>query len=64
MASLRSCGVNEASKMARLPGVSSAPPMPCSTLVAMSWDDPVATAHAAEDRANQATPITKMRLRP
>ena len=43
MASLRSSAANEASRMARLPGVSRAPPTPWRTRVTISWPDPVAT---------------------
>ena len=46
------------------PGVSSAPPMPCSARAAirnsMFGDNP----HRAEATANQTTPSTKIRRRP
>ena len=57
MALARSAGVNDASRIARLPGVSSAPPMPCSTLVTMRKTALGANPHAAEARANHTTPI-------
>ncbi len=50
--------------MARLPGVSSAPPMPCSARAAISTSTVGASAHSAEASANQATPIRNTRRRP
>ena len=43
MASLRSSETNEASRMARLPGVSRAPPTPWRIRVTISWLDPAET---------------------
>ena len=46
------------------PGVSSAPPTPCSTLAAMSTPMPGARPHSAEDSANHTTPMRNTRRRP
>jgi len=64
IARARSPGANDASRMARLPGVSSAPPMPCSTLVAMRKSALGANPHAAEASANQTMPSRYTRRRP
>jgi hypothetical protein len=50
--------------MARLPGVSSAPPMPCSTRPAIITSRFGATAQTAEATANQTTPTTNSRRLP
>jgi hypothetical protein len=52
-----SSGVNDASRIARLPGVSSAAPTPWSTLVMMRTTALGANPHAAEARANHTMPI-------
>jgi hypothetical protein len=49
--------MNDASKIARLPGVSSAAPTPCSTRVTMRNTALGANPHAAEARANHTMPI-------
>ena len=64
MARARSSGRNEACRMARLAGVSSAPPTPWTTRAAMSSPALGAMPHRAEATANQTTPMEKMRLRP
>ncbi len=64
MALPRSSGRNVASRMARLPGVSSAAPMPCRARAAMRTPEVGAAAHSRDARANQMTPARKMRLRP
>jgi len=64
MARARSSGVNDASRMARLPGVSSAAPTPCSTLVMMRTTALGASPHAAEARANQTMPVRYTFRRP
>ena len=53
----RSAAANEASRIARLPGVSSAAPAPCSTRVTMRITALGASPHAAEARANHTMPI-------
>ena len=50
--------------IARLPGVSSAPPTPCSTRAAISTSGFGASPHSSEASANQIVPITKIRRRP
>ena len=64
MALPRSSGRNTASRMARLPGVSSAAPTPCSARARIRNVAPGATAHSRDATANQTTPITKTFLRP
>jgi hypothetical protein len=60
----RSAGANDAEMIARLPGVSSAPPMPCNSRAPISVSMFGASPHSAEASANQIVPITKMRRRP
>jgi hypothetical protein len=60
----RSSGANVAWMIASEPGVSSAPPTPCSTLAAISTPILGARPHSAEDSANQTTPTMKTRRRP
>ncbi len=50
--------------MARLPGVNSAPPIPCTRRAAMRNAGVGAMPQRAEATANQATPMEKTRLRP
>jgi hypothetical protein len=50
--------------MARLPGVSSAPPMPCSSRAAMSAWTFGAAAQSGDAAVNRVVPATKMRRRP
>src|SRR5258705_13368158 len=52
IARARSAGMNDASKIARLPGVSSAAPAPGNTRVTMRNTAPGANSHAAEASAN------------
>ena len=60
----RSSGENDAWMIARLPGVSSAPPTPCRARAAISVAALGATPQASEATANQIAPIMKMRRRP
>ena len=55
---------NVAEMMARLPGVSSAPPMPCTARARTRTSMVGATAHAIDATANSTTPATKTRRRP
>jgi hypothetical protein len=64
MAVERSSGWKLASMIARLPGVSSAPPTPWSARAKISMPTFGASAHSSEAAANQITPTTKMRRRP
>ncbi len=64
MALPRSSGRNVAWRIARLPGVSSAAPMPCSARAAIRNSEVGATAQSRDASANQMTPVTKIRLRP
>jgi hypothetical protein len=64
MARARSAGANVASRIARLPGVSSAAPTPWSTLVMMRATTLGANPHAAEARANHTMPIRYTFRRP
>ena len=47
--------------IARLPGVSSAPPIPWTTLAAIRISAFGATAHSTDATANQITPMLKIR---
>jgi hypothetical protein len=49
---------------ARLPGVSSAPPTPCSIRAATRASTFGANPHSTLATANQTVPITKIRRRP
>ena len=49
---------------ARLPGTSSAAPMPCTARAATSWPTPCAAAQAADASVNTAAPTRNTRLRP
>ncbi len=64
MARLRSSGTNEASRIARLPGVSSAAPTPCNARAAMSTSAFGAMPQSTEATANQTTPTRKTSRRP
>ena len=64
MARLRSSARKAPWIIARLPGVSSAPPMPCSTRATTSTSAVGATPHSSEARANQTVPMMKTRRRP
>ena len=50
--------------MARLAGVTSAPPMPCSVRAAISAWMPGASAQSTEAAVNHTEPMTKTRRRP
>ncbi len=64
MARPRSASGKPAPSSARLPGTSSAAPMPCSARAAISWPVSCAAAQAADASTNTATPSRNMRLRP
>ena len=64
MAAIRSSSANEACRMARLPGVSSAPPTPCRARAAISTSTFGATPHSSDASANHTTPITNTFRRP
>ena len=64
IARARSSGANDAWIIARLPGVSSAPPTPCSARAAISSGAVGASPQSSDASANQTTPITKTRRRP
>jgi len=64
IARARSWCRNEDWMSARLPGVSSAPPMPCSARAATSCSMFWATPQISEAAANQQTPMTKTFRRP
>ncbi len=55
---------NDAPMIARLPGTSSAPPMPCTARATISWLMLVARPQPAEASAKIPTPMQKTRLRP
>src|SRR5260370_9577302 len=57
-------GWRVASMMARLAGIISAPPIPCTARAAMSHPMPGAAAHATEARVNQLSPARNTRRRP
>ena len=60
----RSSGRKEACRMARLPGVSSAAPTPCSARAPIRTGAFGAMPHRPEAMANHTTPIRKTRFRP
>jgi len=60
----RSSGVNDASMIARLPGVSKAAPTPCSALAATRTGAFGATPQITDASANQTTPIRNTDRRP
>ena len=64
MARGRSSARNEAWRMARLAGASSAAPTPWSTRAATSHPAEGAKPHRADATANQATPMENTRARP
>ena len=64
MALPRSAGEKEDCKMARLPGVSNAPPIPCTMRATMSAVESGASPQTAEETVNQTTPTQKTRRRP
>ncbi len=64
IARARSAGRKLDSIIARLPGVSSAPPTPCSSRAPTSASALGATAQSSDATVNHATPTTNMRRRP
>ncbi len=64
IAAARSSPWKDAEIRASDPGVSSAPPMPCSARAPISTSIEGANPHSAEASANQTTPIRKIRRRP
>ena len=64
IARARSSLRSRASSIARLPGVSSAPPIPWTTRAITSTVMPGATAHTAEATVNTIVPMTNIRRRP
>jgi hypothetical protein len=64
IAAARSSGVNDACRMARLPGVSSAPPTPCNARQTTNTPTFGASPQPAEATANQTVPTRNTRRRP
>ena len=64
MAAERSSSANEACRMARLPGVSSAPPTPCRARAAISTAASGASPHSSDATANHTMPIWNTFRRP
>jgi hypothetical protein len=64
IACVRSPGRKAASMIARLAGVISAPPMPCSVRAAMSQPMPGVAAHSTDAAVNQPSPARNTRRRP
>jgi len=64
IARMRSPGRKAASMIARLAGVISAPPIPCTARAAMSHPMPGAAAHSTDARVNQTSPARNTRRRP
>ena len=64
IAAPRSSSEKDACRMARLPGVSSAPPTPCRARAAMSTATFGASPHSSDAIANQTVPITNNFRRP
>jgi hypothetical protein len=60
----RSSPSNDALMMARLPGVSSAPPSPCTARATTSASRDGASPHAIDARANTTVPMANTRRRP
>ncbi len=60
----RSSGWNTADRIARLPGTSSAAPIPCTARARTSSSTLGATPHRIEAAVKPASPITKTRRRP
>src|SRR5579859_7075040 len=56
IARVRSAGWKVASMIAKLAGVISAPPTPCTARAAMSHPIPGAVAHSTDARVNQVSP--------
>jgi len=64
IARVRSPGRKAASMIARLAGVISAPPIPCTARAAISQPMPGAAAHSTDATVNQPSPIRNTRRRP
>jgi hypothetical protein len=64
MAAERWSLAKEACKMARLPGVSSAPPTPCRARAAISTGAFGARPHSSDATANHTVPSMNIRRRP
>ena len=64
MARARSPGRNDACRIARLPGVNSAPPTPCNAREAISIPTFSASPQSIEASANHSTPATNRRRLP
>ena len=64
MALPRTSSANDALMIARLPGTSSAPPMPCTARATISSSMLEARPHHTEAAVKSVTPIANMRLRP
>ena len=64
IAAPRSSSAKDACRMARLPGVSSAPPTPCRARAAMSTATFGASPHSSDAIANQTVPIMNIFRRP
>src|SRR3954447_4222138 len=60
----RSCGGNVTVMIDSVPGISSAPPTPCSARNTISCWGELARPHANENRVNTASPPRNIRLRP
>ena len=60
----RCSSLNEALIIARLPGTSKAPPIPCTARARISWSTFGDNPHQIEERVKIAMPIAKMRRRP
>ena len=64
IAAPRSSSAKDACKIARLPGVSSAPPTPCRARAAMSTATFGASPHSSDAIANHTVPILNIFRRP
>ena len=64
MAADRSSWAKDACRMARLPGVSSAPPTPCRARAAISTPTVGASPHSSDATANHTMPIMNSFRRP
>ena len=64
IAAPRSSSAKDACKMARLPGVSSAPPTPCRARAAISTGAFGASPHSSDAMANHTVPMTNIFRRP
>ena len=64
IAAMRSSWAKDACRMARLPGVSSAPPTPCKARAAIRSPTSGATPHSSDATANHTVPIMNTLRRP